>query len=143
MCCIGINNYLLSISINFFSLLYVCCVSSNLPLERVVKQHAMAALVVEDIIDGPFFKVVVRRRHVLQDALRAVRLTSDSSQFRPLRVQFVGDSGVDAGGLRREFATLLASDFATSTMLEGPSGRRLFSHDMTLLSRNTCLLLVV
>jgi hypothetical protein len=102
-------------------------------LITIVKGHAAANLTTVDEDDGPFLNVVVRRRHILNDALRNLRCQGEKKLLLPIRIRFVGESGVDAGGLRREFASLLQDAFSQCSMLDGPSGRKSFSHDSALL----------
>jgi len=57
-----------------------------------------------------YFHIKVRRDHLVEDAIRRLRdvMTSSPHQLRkPLRVTFIGEDGVDEGGLSKEFCTLL------------------------------------
>jgi E3 ubiquitin-protein ligase HECTD2 len=48
----------------------------------------------------------VRREHLLEDTLS--KIINGNLNFRkPLRVQFVGEPGIDEGGVRKEFFMLL------------------------------------
>lgn len=53
------------------------------------------------------FVLEVRRPHLLEDTLRAISSSSKGLLLRPLKVQFVGEPGVDEGGLTKEFFQLL------------------------------------
>lgn len=53
-----------------------------------------------------YFKVRVRREHIVQDLLLCIQLNGHNLK-KSLRVQFVNEPGVDAGGLKKEwFLTL-------------------------------------
>jgi hypothetical protein len=49
----------------------------------------------------------VRRSCLVADALAEVARQSGDDLFKPLRVHFIGEAGIDAGGLRAEFFQLL------------------------------------
>jgi ubiquitin-protein ligase E3 A len=49
----------------------------------------------------------VRRSHLVADALSEVARQTAGDIFKPLRVHFIGEDGIDAGGLRKEFFQLL------------------------------------
>lgn len=53
-----------------------------------------------------YFKVRVRRDHVVQDSLMCIEL-NQSNLKKSLRVQFIHEPGVDAGGLKKEWFLLL------------------------------------
>lgn len=50
----------------------------------------------------PFFELRVRREHLAHDALSQIANAHPYELQKPLRVQFVGEEGVDEGGLKRE-----------------------------------------
>lgn len=52
----------------------------------------------------------VRRRCLVQDALEEVARQSQNDLFKPLRVHFIGEDGVDAGGLKKELFLLLMDE---------------------------------
>ena len=51
--------------------------------------------------------VRVRRCHLLEDALNEVSRQRPRDLYKPLRVHFIGEDGVDAGGVKKEFFQLL------------------------------------
>jgi len=52
--------------------------------------------------------LVVRRAHILEDTLAAIqKLPRARDLKRPLKIQFAGEEGIDAGGVKREFFALL------------------------------------
>lgn len=55
-----------------------------------------------------YFRVKVRRDHIVQDSLRSIKLNSDNLK-KSLRVQFINEPGVDAGGLKKEWFLLLTN----------------------------------
>lgn len=52
----------------------------------------------------------VRRGHLLEDALDEVARQRPRDLFKPLRVHFIGEDGVDAGGVKKEFFQLLMTE---------------------------------
>jgi hypothetical protein len=56
------------------------------------------------------FTLPVIRRCSLADSLNIMSLQNDTEKIlKPLRVVFLGESAVDEGGPRREFATLMVA----------------------------------
>lgn len=53
-----------------------------------------------------YFKVKVRRECIVQDSLRCIHLNPNNLK-KSLRVQFINEPGVDAGGLKKEWFLLL------------------------------------
>jgi len=68
---------------------------------------------IEDLVvglqGGIHLKISVRRDFILEDALN--QLSSKSKHLKkPLKVSFVGEQGVDEGGVRKEFFHLLMDE---------------------------------
>lgn len=58
--------------------------------------------------DDRYFQLRVRRDHLIEDALRGiVQIDSKRDLRKPLKVTFQGEEGLDAGGVRKEFFTLI------------------------------------
>lgn len=53
-----------------------------------------------------YFRVKVRRDYIVQDSLRCIQLNPTNLK-KSLRVQFINEPGVDAGGLKKEWFLLL------------------------------------
>lgn len=56
-------------------------------------------------------KIRVRRSHIVEDSLKCIR-EHKGDLMKPLKVQFVNEPGVDAGGLRKEWFLLLTKSLA-------------------------------
>ncbi|EIE25572.1 HECT-domain-containing protein [Coccomyxa subellipsoidea C-169] len=54
--------------------------------------------------------VRIRRQHLLEDALNEVARQRPKDLFKPLRVHFIGEDGIDAGGVKKEFFQLLVTE---------------------------------
>ncbi len=54
--------------------------------------------------------VRIRRCHLLEDALNEVSRQRPRDLFKPLRIHFIGEDGVDAGGVKKEFFQLLMAE---------------------------------
>lgn len=52
----------------------------------------------------------IRRNHLLEDALDEVARQKPKDLFKPLRVHFIGEDGIDAGGVKKEFFQLLVAE---------------------------------
>mmetsp|Transcript_3165 Transcript_3165/g.2896 ORF Transcript_3165/g.2896 Transcript_3165/m.2896 type:complete len:213 (-) Transcript_3165:487-1125(-) len=60
-------------------------------------------------LDDPFIHLEIRRDNLIEDAL--TRLSSgDLNIKKPLKVHFVGEDGVDEGGVRKEFFQLITKE---------------------------------
>ncbi|CAG9335559.1 unnamed protein product [Blepharisma stoltei] len=55
-------------------------------------------------------KLHVRRAHVFIDSFHQLKVRNPNEMYGKLRVQFIGEEGLDAGGLTREWYTLLARE---------------------------------
>lgn len=56
---------------------------------------------------SPFLKIVVRRDFALRDSMSQLTQKSGSDLRKKMRVTFVGEEGVDAGGVTKEWFQLL------------------------------------
>ncbi|KAJ1412425.1 ubiquitin protein ligase, partial [Ochromonadaceae sp. CCMP2298] len=74
----------------------------------------------------PYFVLAVRRVCLLKDALRITSDASDNDLRKPLKVVFLGEEGIDEGGVTKEFFQLLVGQFfspAYGLFEPAPSGR--------------------
>ena len=68
-------------------------------MERKAEEAFINSLDKRVIIDV-YFRIRVRRDHIVQDSLQYIKTNSDNLK-KSLRVQFANEPGVDAGGLKR------------------------------------------
>ena len=54
--------------------------------------------------------VRVRRNHLVEDAMDEIARQLKKDLFKPLRVHFIGEDGIDAGGVKKEFFQLLVTE---------------------------------
>ena len=74
------------------------------------------------------FRITVRRTHVFEDTVAI--LAKGVKETANCQVKFLGEVGIDEGGPRREFFRLLLKAVATdSSLLNGPSDRRVLRHN--------------
>jgi hypothetical protein len=67
-------------------------------------------------------RILVRREHLLPDSLRAILSLSSEDMRRPWEIEFVGESGIDQGGLTKEWLQCVTEEiFHPSTGLFLPS----------------------
>lgn len=57
---------------------------------------------------SPYLVIKVRRAHLINDTLLQMGLRKDDLK-KPLKVQFVGEEGIDEGGVQKEFFQLIMS----------------------------------
>jgi len=74
--------------------------------KRAMLRSRLRAVAAQDRTPG--LRVVVRRPHVLTDSYQQLHLRSGAELRGRLSVQFQGEEGVDAGGLTREWYSILA-----------------------------------
>jgi ubiquitin-protein ligase E3 A len=55
----------------------------------------------------------IRRNHLVEDALDEIARQYRKDLFKPLRVHFIGEEGIDAGGVKKEFFQLLVAELLT------------------------------
>ena len=55
---------------------------------------------------SPYLIVRVRRTHLISDTLLQMSLRKEDLK-KPLKVQFVGEEGIDEGGVQKEFFQLI------------------------------------
>lgn len=72
--------------------------------------------------DAPQFRLSVRRHTLLQNIVNSYKKKVVDPRA-PLVVYFVGEAGVDTGGLTRELATLCLPLIRESQYLTGPPGK--------------------
>eukprot|EP00891_Asterochloris_glomerata_P000940 jgi/Astpho2/940/e_gw1.00016.169.1_t len=52
----------------------------------------------------------IRRNHLIEDSLDEIARQTARDLFKPLRVHFIGEDGIDAGGVKKEFFQLLVTE---------------------------------
>ena len=82
-----------------------------LSMQRAVYQSQIPAM----MFGAPpeqlgFFRLDIRRSHLVQDTLNAVCMATEQDLKKPMRVQFAGEEAEDAGGVTKEFFLLLMQD---------------------------------
>ena len=82
------------------------------------------------------YRIKVRRKHVWEDALHHFKCGLPATLH--LRVTFLGEPAVDAGGPLREFLHLLMSEIAkNNTLFCGDETARVPNHNMVELAKKT------
>ena len=72
-----------------------------------------------------YLEVEVRREHVLEDLLASLQATisaDKSTLLLPLRVKFVGEDGIDEGGLSKDLLSLAIKELVNTTHVVAPCG---------------------
>ncbi|KAF7722836.1 putative E3 ubiquitin-protein ligase HTD2 [Apophysomyces ossiformis] len=61
-------------------------------------------------VNSPYLVLEIRRDHIISDALQQLEEKSVHDLKKQLRVQFVGEEGVDEGGVQKEFFHLIVRE---------------------------------
>ncbi|EMG50520.1 HUL4 Probable E3 ubiquitin-protein ligase HUL4 [Candida maltosa Xu316] len=77
-------------------------------MERKAEEAFINSLDKRILIDV-YFRIRVRRDHIVQDSLQHIKSNPDNLK-KSLKIQFVNEPGVDAGGLKKEWFLLLARE---------------------------------
>ncbi|CAR30618.1 putative E3 ubiquitin-protein ligase HUL4 [Lachancea thermotolerans CBS 6340] len=96
--------YLLSLGTKILVMEY----ETRKTMEYNAEQAFLKALDKKQVIDV-YFRMRVRRDYVSQDSLRCIE-THHADLKKSLRVEFVNEPGIDAGGLRKEWFLLLTRE---------------------------------
>lgn len=96
--------YLLSLGVKISIMEY----ESRRIMEYNAEQAFLRALDKRQAVDV-YLKIRVRRDHVAQDSLRCIQ-NHQRDLKKSLRVEFINEPGIDAGGLRKEWFLLLTRD---------------------------------
>lgn len=86
--------------------------------------------------EDDIFRIKARRRHIWEDALNSFKRGIPASKH--LRVTFLGEPAVDAGGPLREFFRLLLREiFRNGSLFCGPDTARYPLHNVAALTKGT------
>ena len=79
----------------------------------------------ESVLTGNPYYLRLSRHNIFAEAVAFYKTATNNDLSRPLRVQFEGEDGVDAGGVRRDFFRSLFVKFAEPGrgLFEGPSNK--------------------
>ncbi|RKO93937.1 hypothetical protein BDK51DRAFT_21920 [Blyttiomyces helicus] len=66
-------------------------------------------------VNSPYLLLEVRRDHVIRDALYQLQGKKSHDLKKQLRVTFVGEEGIDEGGVQKEFFQLIVRDMFSAT----------------------------
>ena len=104
---------------------------SDIP--KLIQRHRETCLPV-DLFDS--VRIIVQRRHVLEDTLYQLRSGLDVSKH--FKVTFVGEPAVDSGGPMHGYLHLLMSSIAKSHLFfHGEETRRVPAYNLVELEKNT------
>ncbi|OPL33674.1 hypothetical protein AM593_04441, partial [Mytilus galloprovincialis] len=95
-------------------------------LKDLLIQHRN--MTINPISSGDPLQMEVRRGNVLSDAITIIRI-SEHDLHNPLCIKFIGEDGVDIGGLRREFWSLFLHNISSSCYVTGKPGRQTFQQN--------------
>lgn len=82
---------------------------SGARIEQTMAQQAALAQALMTGVMYPYLVLPVERAYLLQHTLVQLNQASGADLKKPLKVVFVGEEGVDEGGVRKEFFQLLVA----------------------------------
>jgi len=96
--------------VSFFQLPYLLDTASKANGMQL-DAHVRQGLAVRSSLAAPYFVLRVRRDRMVTDTMDAMSRVRDKAVWRrQLKVEFVGEEGVDAGGVRKEYFLLMLRD---------------------------------
>ena len=115
----------------FFFFFY--SLSDGIPVETILHRQKVKMLPVDR---SEYQRIVVRRKHLWEDALRRFRLGINFQKY--IRITFVGEAAVDDGGPLREFLHRLMGAIANNNCLfHGREDCRVPTPNVTALEKRT------
>lgn len=103
-------------------------------LKQLLQSHRVKVLSDEE---SDIQQITVRRNHIMEDALLAVKRSGFHFSYH-LRVTFVGEPAVDAGGPCREFFRLVLGELlSNNSLFQGAADCHLPRHSMRELEKST------
>lgn len=97
----------------------------NNDLMKNTLQDAFFRALFEGITE-PYFFISVRRDFVYQDTLKALADANEENVKKQLKVKFLGEEGVDSGGIKKEFFLLLGHEIENDTNLFRQTNNRVW-----------------
>lgn len=82
---------------------------AQIQMQRRYNEEHMHAVLMHEATFNPYLVLKVRRDHLIPDTLQQLQSREDWDYKKPLKLVFVGESGIDEGGLRKEFFQLIVS----------------------------------
>ena len=108
-------------------------IRNPISIQDIVQDHQRKVLSGDT---SDIFRITVRRRHVWDDALATFKRGFPFTSH--IRITFVGEPAVDAGGPCREFLCILMQEcMRNNNLFEGPDNCRIPVHNMAELEKRT------
>ena len=109
------------------------CRENHLTLEQILKDHCSKILGHDE---DDTFRIKVRRKHIWEDSLHCFKKGVPVS--KRLRVTFIGEPAVDAGGPLREYFHLLLGEICrNNTLFQGDEKALVPVHNVLALTKQT------
>ena len=74
-------------------------------IEKEISQLLVISIIYGGFI-SPYLNIEIQRERMVEDALQQLNI-KDINLKKPLRIKFIGEEGVDEGGVRKEFFQLI------------------------------------
>ncbi len=92
---------------------------------RTSLQDAFFTSLFEGVTD-PYLFFNIRRNSLLSDTVKILRNVKNEEMFKQLKIKFVGEDGVDSGGIIKEYFSLLSNDIKTNRKIFDIKNTRLW-----------------
>lgn len=97
----------------------------NNDLMKNTLQDAFFRALFEGVTE-PYFFISVRRDFVYQDTLKVLADVDQENVRKQLKVKFLGEEGIDSGGIKKEFFLLLGHEIENDTTLFRQTNNRIW-----------------
>ncbi|XP_030626975.1 probable E3 ubiquitin-protein ligase HERC4 [Chanos chanos] len=87
-------------------------IQMQIAVDQAQRQNITSLLTASGVVDSvnPCLILIVRRENIVGDTMEVLRKSKNVDYKKPLKVIFVGEEAVDAGGVRKEFFLLIMKE---------------------------------
>jgi ubiquitin-protein ligase E3 A len=89
---------------------HIMRIDAQFQMRQAERNAMMQAIAQGQRMFAPYLVLKVRRESLIADTLTQLQMVSGTELKKPLKVQFEGEPGVDAGGVLREFFSIMIRD---------------------------------
>mmetsp|Transcript_5029 Transcript_5029/g.7425 ORF Transcript_5029/g.7425 Transcript_5029/m.7425 type:complete len:562 (+) Transcript_5029:739-2424(+) len=83
----------------------------TMPFDSKVKAfHGVCKAIGRAGVKGSHLRIKIRREFLLEDSMQSIMMLNPAEMKQLWRIQFIGEEGIDAGGLKREWFQLISEE---------------------------------